>query len=499
MSESTSPKPASPLHVWRWPLHWQILLGLVIGAALGYLAGSVALDAAIQTFGDKRRAADIVTGALSPAEADQLSAWQALVTRWLYLIADLVGDMFISGLKLIIVPIVTSSIILAVVNIGSGKGFGRLGGKTLGYYACTSLIAILVGLTLVNAFTPGTATDATGNAAGILEGRDLSAFADAQAEVEAKAGGKTGTDFLDVFREMVPPNIIAAAAEGSLLGLIVVSLIMGYFLARYQHQSQGILVGFVQGVYDITLKITDLVLALAPIGVLGLLAATVAEQYAKLAPDDRFADFIEGIATFAAVALGALAIHFLITMPLILCFLARVNPLRHYKAMAPALMTAFSTASSSATLPLTMECVEDRAGVSNKTASFVLPLGATVNMDGTALYECVAAIFICQAFGIDLTLGQQFMIVVVALLTSIGVAGVPAASLVAIIVILQAVQNQLPAGSLPEGVLLTGGLGLLFVFDRPLDMCRTAVNIFSDSVGAVTIAKTEGETDILTA
>jgi Na+/H+-dicarboxylate symporter len=162
-------------------------------------------------------------------------------------------------------------------------------------------------------------------------------------------------------------------------------------------------------------------------------------------------------------------------------------------------MTAFSTASSSATLPLTMECVEDRAGVSNKTASFVLPLGATVNMDGTALYECVAAIFICQAFGVDLSLAQQFMIVVTALLTSVGVAGVPAASLVAIVVILQAVQAQLPTGTLPEGVALVTGLGLLLVFDRPLDMCRTAVNIFSDSVGAVTIAKSEGERDVLKA
>ena len=138
-----------------------------------------------------------------------------------------------------------------------------------------------------------------------------------------------------------------------------------------------------------------------------------------------------------------------------------------------------------------------RAKVSRKTTSFVLPLGATVNMDGTALYECVAAIFICQAFGVELTLGQQFLIVVTAVLTSIGVAGVPSASLVAIVVILTAVQDALPAGSLPEGVLLVSGLGLLFVFDRPLDMVRTAVNVFSDSVGAVTIAKTEGETGVL--
>ncbi len=359
---------------------------------------------------------------------------------------------------------------------------------------------------MVNIFAPGVAPPnldpVTGNISGgqgILEGRDLSAFADAQEAVEGKTGGKTATDFLDVFRTMVPPNIIQAAADGSLLGLIVVSLFVGYFLARLETDGQPVLIKFTQAVYDITLKITDVVLKLAPIGVMGLLAATVGEQYAKLRPDGRFEAFLTGILQFAGVALAALMLHLLVVMPLILTLVARVNPLRHYKAMAPALVTAFSTASSSATLPLTIDCVENRAGVSNKTASFVLPLGATVNMDGTALYECVAAIFICQAFGIDLTLAQQFMIVVTALLTSIGVAGVPSASLVAIVVILTAVEKQLPPGSLPEGASLVAGMGLLFVFDRPLDMCRTAVNIFSDSVGAVVLAKSEGETDVLPA
>jgi len=234
------------------------------------------------------------------------------------------------------------------------------------------------------------------------------------------------------------------------------------------------------------------VLRLAPIGVLGLLAATFAEQYAKLKPDARFEEFLTGIVSFALVAFFVLLLHLLLTLPLILLLVARVKPWRHYKAMLPALMTAFSTASSSATLPVTIECTEERAGVSNKITSFVLPLGATVNMDGTALYECVAAIFICQAFGIDLSFAQQFMIVITALLTSVGVAGVPAASLVAIIIILQAVQNQLP----PDAPALIAGLGLLFVFDRPLDMCRTAVNIFSDSCGAVTVASTEGESPL---
>ena len=472
---------------WRWPLHWQILLGLVIGALIGYGIGASAI-------------AEV--GPDVASEQRGIEAAKIAKTSAAYLFFDLIGDLFIQGLKLIIVPLVVSSIVLAVANLGrkageASGGFGRLTLKTLIYYGTTSVLSVLIGLIIVNVFAPGLTTDNAGNTVGILEGQDLSAFADDQSAVDGKTAGKQATDFLDVFREMVPPNVIAAASQGKLLGLIVVSLLIGFFLSKADNEPARLIKTFTQGVYDLTLAITELVLKLAPIGIIGLIAATLGEQYAKLVPDGRLAVFVTGLTTFAGAALLALAFHFLVTMPLILIFVARVNPIRHYKAMAPALLTAFSTASSSATLPLTIDCVEKRAGVSNKTSSFVLPLGATVNMDGTALYECVAAIFICQAFGIELSFAQQFLIVVTAVLTSIGVAGVPSASLVAIVVILTAVQDALPVGSLPDGVLLVSGMGLLFVFDRPLDMCRTAVNIFSDSVGAVTIAKTEGESGVL--
>jgi len=465
---------------WRWPLHVQILIGLAIGALIGWALGATAVAAV----------PDTVAQADRPAQATAIAT-----SSWLFMVFDLLGDLFLNGLKLIIVPLVTSSIILAVANLGSSDAFSRLGVKTLAYYAATSLIAILIGLTLVNAVAPGYGSSDQG----ILVGQDLSAFAADQQAVADKTGGKTGADFLNVFREMVPPNVIGAAAtNGQLLGLIVVSIVVGFFIARYDKRDHhGTLTRFIEAVYDITLKITDLVLALAPIGVLGLLAATVAEQYAKLVPEARFTQFATGIVTFAGVALAALAVHFLIAMPLILLFVARVNPIKHYQAMAPALVTAFSTASSSSTLPLTMECVEERAGVSRDKASFTLPLGATVNMDGTALYECVAAIFICQCFGLDLSFAQQFFVVLTALLTSIGVAGVPSASLVAIVVILNGVQANLPDNTLPPDVTLVSAMGLLMVFDRPLDMCRTAVNIFSDSVAAVTIARTEGEQTLL--
>ena len=409
-----------------------------------------------------------------------------------YLFYKLVGDLFLNALKLIIVPLVTTSIILAVRQVGSGSDAGRLALKTLLYYFTTSLIAIIIGLILVNTIRPGFTSDGLG----ILQGQDIAAFSGEAEEIAGKAAGKTGTSFLDVFRVMVPENLFAAATDnGQLLGLITVSLVVGFFLSRLTGEPERILTAFITGVYDITLKLTDLVLRLAPIGVAALIAATVAQYYARLAPDDRFAQFALGVVYFAATALAALALHFFVTMSLILVFVARVSPLRHYRAMLPALLTAFSTASSSGTLPVTMECVEDNAGVSNKTAGFVLPLGATVNMDGTALYECVAVIFICQAFGIELPIAQQFFILIVALLTSVGVAGVPSASIVAIVVILQAVQGQLAEAGV--AVTLAAGLGLIWPFDRLLDMCRTAVNVFSDSVGAVTIARTEGETTAL--
>ncbi|MEZ4400906.1 MAG: dicarboxylate/amino acid:cation symporter [Kofleriaceae bacterium] len=474
MRDAPDRGPAPPWKFWRWPLHTQVLLGLALGALVGLALGLAAVDRIPLATAAERRGA--VGGELVRA---------TLALR----LISLGGEMFLNALFAITVPLITTSIMLAVARIGGNADFGRLGVKTLGYYVVTSLIAILTGLVLVNLFTPGLA-----NGHGILEGQDLSAFQDAQGEVARRIDGRELGDFLDIFRSMIPNNLVGAAAGGNFIGLIVVAMVVGYFLTRLVPARRQTLETFIEAIYDLTLLVTDLILRLAPIGVACLIARTFAEQYATLWPDSRFAAFLTGIASFAAVALAALMVHFLITMPLILRFVARVNPLRHYRAMTPALVTAFSTASSSATLPVTIECVEQRAGVSSRIAGFTLPIGATCNMDGTALYECVAAIFICQAFGVELSFGQQAVVVLVALLTSVGVAGVPSASLVAIAIILRTVEAQLPPG--PHGDLILG-MGLLFVFDRPLDMVRTAVNMFGDSVGAVTIARTEGETGIL--
>ncbi|MGB5339716.1 MAG: dicarboxylate/amino acid:cation symporter, partial [Gammaproteobacteria bacterium] len=295
-------------------------------------------------------------------------------------------------------------------------------------------------------------------------------------EIAERVQGRGAGDVVDIFIRMVPANIVAAAAEGKMLGLIFFSLLFGYFMTRVEGAAGKALKDFWQGIFAVMMKITDLVMQFAPVGVFALVAKVIATT--------GFAAFQPLMAFFFTV-LGALAFHFLITLPLLLRLLAGVNPLRHYQAMAPALLTAFSTASSSATLPLSMDCVEKRAGVSNRTTSFVLPLGATVNMDGTALYECVAAMFIAQAYGLDLGFGQQFTVVLVALLTSIGVAGIPAASLVAITIILTTIGLPIEA------------VGLILAVDRVLDMCRTSVNIFSDSCGAVIIGHSEGEQGIL--
>ena len=297
-------------------------------------------------------------------------------------------------------------------------------------------------------------------------------------EVTATVAGKSASDVVGIFLRMIPTNIVYAAANGQMLGLIFFSLLFGFFITKIKLEASRLLQSFWQGVFDVMMLITDLVMKFAPIGVFALVA--------KVVTISGFEVF-KPLLTFFFTALIALLIHIAIVMPLLLRFVGGVSPIKHYQAMAPALLTAFSTASSSATLPVTIDCVEDRAGVSNRVTSFVLPLGATVNMDGTALYECVAAIFIAQAYGLDLSVAQQISVVILALMTSIGVAGIPSASLVAIAIILAAI--GLPAE----------GIGLILAVDRVLDMCRTSVNVFSDSCGAVIIGKTEGEKDILVA
>jgi len=387
----------------------------------------------------------------------------------IYAVFDFIGTLFLNALKMIIVPLIIASLITGIAGIGGSKGLGRLGSKAILFYLSTSLLAILTGLLFINLFNPG-----------IIDGQAarevLGLSADMVATVESKVAGKGVSDITAVFLSMVPTNVVAAAANGQMLGLIFFSILFGYFMTRISEPYAEAQFNFWQGLFEVMMKITEWVMKFAPLGVFALVA--------KVVMSTGLGAFKPLLVFFFTVLL-ALLTHTFIVLPLLLKVLTRLNPLTHYQAMAPAMLTAFSTASSSATLPLTMECVEKNAGVSNKTSSFVLPLGATVNMDGTALYECVAALFIAQAYGLELSLATQFTVVVVALLTSIGVAGIPAASLVAISIILGTI--GLPAE----------GIGLILAVDRVLDMCRTAVNVFSDSCGAVIIAHSEGEQGLL--
>lgn len=381
---------------------------------------------------------------------------------------DLVGSLFINALKMVVVPLIITAIISGMVSVGDGKNLGRMGIKTVTLYMTTTLVAVLIGLVVVNMFTPG-----------IINGepaKDLLGLAAGTDEALAKVEGRGAGDFTQIIKQMLPPNLIAAAAEGQMLGLIVFALLFGYFLRTEKGLAGKSLREMIEGIYQVVMKITMLIIRFTPLGVFALIAATVTRTGM---------DAIEPLAWFFMTVVIALGLHAFVFMPALIFFLARRSPTRHIQAMTPALLTAFSTASSAATLPLSMECVQDRAGVSQRTSSFVLPLGATVNMDGTALYECVAAMFIAQAYGLELSLATQFMIVITALLTSIGVASIPSASLVAITVILGAI--GLPAEA----------IGLILVTDRVLDMCRTAVNIWGDSVVTVLLARSEGEEQVL--
>ncbi|MEC7287815.1 MAG: dicarboxylate/amino acid:cation symporter, partial [Verrucomicrobiota bacterium] len=384
-----------------------------------------------------------------------------------------IGKLFMNALKMVIVPLIVASIIAGVMHLGAEKGVGRMGFKTFLYYAFSGAAAVIVGLLMVNLIQPG---DIAAETAATMLG--TAAETSLEQGLMAKVEGKSSSDLFEIFLRMFPSNIVEAAANnGQLLGVITFSILFGAFIGKLPEAQRETQQKFWSSAQEVMLKLTEFIIRFAPIGVFGLVVPVILET--------NLGDLFGTLAWFFITVILALIIHFAINLSLVLKFVAKVNPITHYKEMAPVLLTAFSTASSSATLPLTIDTVEDRASVSKKTCSFTLPLGATVNMDGTALYECVVVLFIAQLYTATgqaaLGLGDQLLVVILALTTSIGVAGIPAASLVAIAVIL-------PAVGLP-----VEAIGVVWLTDRILDMCRTSVNVFSDTVGAVTIAASEGE------
>lgn len=431
--------------------HWQILLSLLLATLTGLLFRKLGDDSG--------GARDFVLTVVSLSE-------------------DL-GQLFLNLLKMIIVPLVVSSVIAGITSLHGMDGFGRLLGKTAGFYALTSLLAISLGLAMVNLIEPGLVNGEPNEQIRLafdeheVSEDDQKKIAGALEEGAGKKGFlKQMTGFL---LGMVPVNVVSAAAvNGQMLGLIFFSILFAIAMTRLPLPRVASLRDLFTALNEVMIVMTNWIMALAPIGVYVLILPVVFKTGGEL---------YEALLKYFGTVLAALGIHLFVTMPLVLRLLARVNPLDHFRVMRTALLTAFSTASSSATLPVTMRCIQEKAGVSKSTASFTLPLGATVNMDGTALYECVAVIFVAQVMGVELSFVAQFMVVAGALLTSVGVAGIPSASLVAIIIILTS--SGIPGAATAVGVLLA--------VDRLLDMTRTAVNVFGDSCAAVVVAKSEGE------
>lgn len=402
-----------------------------------------------------------VTAGLLTGPSDSIAGIPVLA------IYDFLGTIFLNALKMLIVPIILSSIITGVSGIGQGKDLGRMGFFTIIYYLATSLIAILTGLAMVYFINPGIHN-------GVPAGESLG-LDSLSADIAAKISGREAGDLAGIFLRMIPPNIVKAASEGRILGLIFFGILMGSALSQLRHSSAvKTVIRFWDGLFQTMMLMTRWIMKLAPAGIFGLVARVTASTGL---------DAFSSLAWFFLTVIMALAVHAFLILPGLL-LMSGISPLNHARIMLPALVTAFSTASSSATLPITLECLEKDTDIPNRITSFVLPLGATVNMDGTALYECVAAIFIAQAYGLDLGFVQSFTIVLAALFTSIGVAGIPAASLIAITIILGTI--GLPAEAIAP----------ILVVDRLLDMCRTSVNVFSDSCGTAIIAKLEERTGL---
>lgn len=411
-------------------LHYQILIAMVLGTVLGLGLHQLA-------------AADVVS--------EEVPNRAALLGKEL-------GGVFLQLLKMVVVPLIATSLVSGVTSMGDVTHLGRLGGRTLLFYLVSSMLAIITGLLVVNLLNPGA-------------GADLSALKAMVPNSEAPphvAEGDTSiwSMLWQQLTRMIPDNPIAAAAEGDMLPIIFFSILFGIFLTQLSSSEAQRVKESISVAFEVMMRMTIALVHLAPLGVFGYMV---------------FATAAQGLAVFGllakymlTVALG-LFIHAFITLPLLLRLFARRSALEFAKAMSPALLTAFSTASSNATLPLTMRSIQDRAGIAPQTSAFVLPLGATINMDGTALYEAVAVLFVAQLFGHDLTLAQQTAVAITALLASVGAAGIPHAGTVMMVIVLDAV-------GLP-----TDAIALILGVDRVLDMGRTTVNVWSDATAAAII------------
>lgn len=423
----------------RLALHWQILIALGAGLVLGVLLDLLAKQGVLS--------ADVVERA-------------AAVGRG-------AGKLFLALLSMLVVPLIFSSLVTGVTKVPDMKGLRRMSFWVFGYYITTSLLAITVGLILVNLIGPGRGLDYADLAAAAAAGG-------AKAPQVAPTVGSGLSALWDVLFRMVPENVLAAASNNRLiLSVIFFALLFGVFIKRLGGEHATLLSRFFEAFFEVMMRMTSWVISLAPYGIFGFVLALGASGGLGIAGD---------LGLYMLTVAAALAVHACVTLPLILWIFGRRSPIEYLQAMSPALVTAFSTASSNATLPLTMKCVEERAGVSNRVGSFTLPLGATINMDGTALYEAIAVLFISQTLT-ELTPVQQVVVALTALLASIGAAGIPHAGTVMMVIVLNAV-------GLPSDAVI-----VILAVDRILDMMRTTVNVWSDCCGAAVVDRHTRQTD----
>ncbi|MBT3513889.1 MAG: dicarboxylate/amino acid:cation symporter [Nitrospina sp.] len=373
------------------------------------------------------------------------------------LVVDWIGEMFLDALKMLVIPLIVSSMIVGITGLGDIRKVGKAGTITLVYFLSTSGIAVIAGIIVVNIMQPGLGVELT-------------------SDIPAKVADKESIGMTDILKSFVTPNLFQSMAKMEILPIIMFSLVFGGVLTTLGEKGKLVISVF-DGINMAIMKIVHIVMYFAPLGVFAL----VSSKLGAAGGGDLFLLELLKIGKFAVTVILGLMIHALITLPAILYFVAKKNPLTYFKNMSSALTTALSTASSAATLPVTIECVEEENRISRRTTLFVIPLGATVNMNGTALYESIAAIFIAQMIGVHLGLGDQVLIFLTATLAAIGAAGIPEAGLVTMVIVLQAVGLPLE------------GIGMLLSIDWFLDRIRTSVNVWGDSIGAAVVDRLEGK------
>ena len=428
----------TPRRPWYRKLHWQIILGLLLGVAFGVVAAA--------------------------------NGWSGFVSDW---VAPF-GTLFLNALKLIAVPLVLASLITGVASLSDLRKLSRIGGKTIAIYLATTALAVVIGLVAVNVIQPGKTLPPD------LRDELMATYAEDVSGRAAAAEEAVERGPLQFLVDLVPDNVLASASSnGNMLQVVVIAILLGIGLVQVPKEKGAPVLAFFDGLNEVVIRLVDLIMLMAPLGVFALIASTIT----SVAGDDvgRIAALLGSLGWYCAAVLVGLLVHTFLVYPTLLKLFSPMRIKTFFTGIGPAQLVAFSTSSSGATLPVTMERCEEALGVSEEVSSFVLPLGATVNMDGTALYQAVAAVFIAQALGMGLGLGAQLTIVLTAVLASIGTAAVPGAGIIMLVIILEAIHVP------------SAGIALILGVDRILDMCRTVTNITGDCMTATIVAASEGQ------